>query len=501
MRLRGSIADFPLETIIQLVAGTGKTGQLEVRVAAQSGSLGFAGGKLVAATAGDDVGETALGAVFTLTDADFEFVPWSEPPAANLSGALDELLDRAVIERDQILLYRELIPRDEMRFALSERANVQGEITLTSEQWRTLRAVDGQRDLLAIAQRLAGGRLATLAVLSGLVRAGLVDTVEPPTPAPTPEPDRPFVPAADAATAEPAASAPAAAAPRWEAPVAQWEPAAEAPSWEAAPTAPTWEATTPAQEWGSTAPPVTETPPSADDRLSALPGILGPAEPAPPPTWGPLPPLEAPPGPEVDPRLAGFAAPAAETEIDPRLAAFAVPAPSEAPPVVEPAPPPTEEPKRKTGIFGGLFGARAEALAAPSPRTPVVEAASRAGKLAMFANELLAEYASGRYGKEGLDDHMPDLLMRVDEQADPIDRPLPVTDDRIDVGALERAGFPERQALPYLATVVSQIYRDAERAFGKDKAKRGYRAAQQSVFGADAHALATPELAGRLPKI
>ena len=61
--------------------------------------------------------------------------------------------------------------------------------------------------------------------------------------------------------------------------------------------------------------------------------------------------------------------------------------------------------------------------------------------------------------------------------------------------------MPEQQAVPYLAMLVSQIYEDAERTFGKDKAKKGYRAAQQQVFASDTAALTAPDVAGRLPKI
>jgi hypothetical protein len=48
---------------------------------------------------------------------------------------------------------------------------------------------------------------------------------------------------------------------------------------------------------------------------------------------------------------------------------------------------------------------------------------------------------------------------------------------------------------------VSTIYGDAEKVFGRDKAKRGYKAAQQGVFGADTSALNGPDLAGKLPKV
>ena len=48
MTLRGSTSDFPLESVIGLLAGTSKTGELQVRGDGKVGALGFAGGRLVA---------------------------------------------------------------------------------------------------------------------------------------------------------------------------------------------------------------------------------------------------------------------------------------------------------------------------------------------------------------------------------------------------------------------------------------------------------------------
>jgi hypothetical protein len=201
---------------------------------------------------------------------------------------------------------------------------------------------------------------------------------------------------------------------------------------------------------------------------------------------------------------------------DPRLAAMKMPMAPQAPAAPEPkaaaapsewAPPPsmgemTEAPKKKSGLgLGGLFRAK-ESAPEPAARTAQPErgASTRPGQLAAFCNALLTEFNSGRYGKGHVDDRIAGLLMRVDEQADPIDRPLPVVDDRLDVQALERVSMPEQQAVPYLALLVSTIYSDAEKVFGRDKAKRGYRAAQQGVFGTDTSALSGPDLAGKLPK-
>jgi hypothetical protein len=174
------------------------------------------------------------------------------------------------------------------------------------------------------------------------------------------------------------------------------------------------------------------------------------------------------------------------------------------PPQQAAAPDTTAEKDRKKSAGGFLSRFRKEETPAPAAIAhiqPASPQASKTGKLASLSNALLMEYNSGGYGKGKIETRLSNLLMRVDEQADPIDRPLPVVDDLIDAAALEREGFDEQQAVPYLATLVRQIYEDAERAFGKDKAKKGYKAAQQQVFGGDVTALQSPELAGKLPKV
>ncbi len=121
MTLRGSTSDFPLESVIGLLAGTSKTGELQVRGDGKVGALGFAGGRLVAAVMEGEGGENALGAVFAISQAEFEFTPWESAPEANLEGGdLVSLLKRAAEARDRIFDIRASIPDDRMRFRLSE---------------------------------------------------------------------------------------------------------------------------------------------------------------------------------------------------------------------------------------------------------------------------------------------------------------------------------------------------------------------------------------------
>lgn len=521
MTLRGQIADFPIETVLQLLASTGKTGQLEVRGDGQSGSLGFDGGRLVSASTGEDGGEAALGAVFTIGDGDFEFIPWSDAPAANLSGDLDQLLDRAVVERNKIVAIREIVPSDALRFRLSERAAERGEVTLSADQWRTLLAVNGERDVRGVADHLKVGRLIALGTLSGLVTAGFIDTVEPPA-EPAAAPEAPEPPSPEPAAAWQSAT-PIETANEWAAPVAEEPAAAPLNEWarpapaeavrEWAPPAPTNEWSAPARSEadlrtdlaaaldarmsGATAQPeqpLTETPLDVaperaaenDARLAAITGIFDS-----PGTPEPAAPID-----RIDEWRRG-SAPVAESEPAPAHSDLRSDLQEWATPAAEPQP---EE--KKKGLFGFLKRDEPAHEQVEQAAAPVDQgSSSRAGQLASFANELLTEYNSGQYGKGQVDDRIANLLMRVDEQADPIDRPLPIVDDRIDVAALERENVAEPQAVPYLALLVSQVYEDAERAFGRDKAKKGYRAAQQHVFGNDASALAAPDVAGRLPKL
>ena len=550
MTLRGEIEAFPLETVVQMIHSTNKTGQLEIRGADdQGGTLGFDGGRLVAAVAGEDVGEPALGAVFAVESGSFEFIPWGDAPGANLSGDLNQLLDKAVEERDRLVAIRKIVPDDRSRFRLSERAADKGNITLSADQWRTVLAVNGDRDVLGVAEHLKAGKTVTRASLATLVDAGFIDVLEPaaeappapaapaqaaaseqwspPTPtevwvAPTPEvqPDVPWAPPTPEPAAEPAA-------PSWEqrtpAPHTweqqrsigpAWEPPAPTPvpsSWDQAATPASWDqSAAPSQpsQWGA---PETDIREDLAAALDARMGAALPTEPAVEPEVAPEPsPIDIPP--VSDERLSALSGVFGPAPVAPEIAPpHSTPAPATAGDHISewsrPAPQVDGEAvpeEKKKGLFG--FLKRDE----PSHDGPAVvqagateaaPAAGRAGQLASLANALLGEYNSGQYGKGRLDDRMANLLMRVDEQADPIDRPLPIVDDRIDSQALDRENVPEQQAVPYLAILVSQIYEDAEHTFGKDKAKRGYKAAQQQVFGTDASALSAPDVAGRLPRV
>ena len=597
MTLRGSTSDFPLESVIGLLAGTSKTGELQVRGEGKVGALGFAGGRLVTAVMEGEGGENALGAVFAISQAEFEFTPWESAPEANLEGGdLVSLLKRAAEARDRIFDIRASIPDDRMRFRLSERAADQGAVTFTPDRWRALLAVNGERDVVAVAEQLRLGKMQTLSLLSGLVKDNVIEVLPPPenrtvetrpaveAPEPTaprepePAPDHPAAeswpppPSVEEAHAPTETSSGGEAAWDTSTPDVAEQPQVTSNDWST--SAPDWTAREP-EAPASTEPPAAppevredlqaeiakrmdgfgvapepsapgvEVPPAVDDRLSSLSGLFAPgpaasasAQAAPQaqdakPTendWWRAPgggaPVQSAPSTGA-PAESWMTAPPASKEAPANEWAPTAKPPADANPWGAPAqpesatkdgaaaltdewaPPPqqpaasdigAEKDKKKSGGFLSRF--RKEDTPTPLAHIgPASPAAGNTGKLASLSNALLMEYNSGGYGKGKIETRLSNLLMRVDEQADPIDRPLPVVDDLIDAAALEREGFDQQQAVPYLATLVRQIYEDAERAFGKDKAKKGYKAAQQQVFGGDTNALQSPELAGKLPKV
>ena len=321
------------------------------------------------------------------------------------------------------------------------------------------------------------------------------------------EPDSPSrdAPVADIRTWD-APSEPAAPASSWDAPVGQTR------TWQtpAVPTETERDWGLPPQDWETAG---RSSAPARTEPGQIEPGQIEPARPGPALNDSLADPIAASEGEE---RAAQSAAQATDTAIDerlsalsafgggsawppadePRATAFSAPTPVAEP---EPEAPPAEEPKKKGGLFSGLFkkDATQARVERPAVGGPSVETGSRVTKLAGFANALLDEFNNGQYGKGRLDDRIANLLMRVDEQADPIDRPLPIVDDRIDVSTLERASMSERQVAPYLALLITQIYEDAEHSFGKEKAKRGFKTVQAAVVG-DPAALGTDL---RLPRV
>jgi CheY-like chemotaxis protein len=91
----GSIATTLLSDVLALYARAGRTGVLDVRGPARTGSVWFEDGELVHAACGAHTGATALFEVLCWNEGRFAFRCALPPTARSLSGSLPELLARA----------------------------------------------------------------------------------------------------------------------------------------------------------------------------------------------------------------------------------------------------------------------------------------------------------------------------------------------------------------------------------------------------------------------
>ncbi|HYR93647.1 MAG TPA: DUF4388 domain-containing protein, partial [Methylomirabilota bacterium] len=239
MTLRGSTGEFPLEVVLRLLADQKKTGELAIRGQGGEGALGIAQGRVVTAVFADEQPVPALGSIFQITEAQFEFTPWDEAPPANLEGDLQDNLRKANEYREWLAAVRQVVPNDQLRFRLSERAAEQGAVTFTSDRWRVVLAVNGERDVNAMASHLHLERDAALTTLAGLVRDGVIETMEAP---PAPEAPPPSAAQAAPAPAPVEAAAPPVKESDWTAALVREAAAEPAPAAEPPPAADPWAA-------------------------------------------------------------------------------------------------------------------------------------------------------------------------------------------------------------------------------------------------------------------
>jgi hypothetical protein len=173
--LSGSLANFGVASVAQLLANTNKTGDLLVARGPWVGQLSLENGRLTAAQVEDETGRAALELIATgMRDGVFEF---SEgPPTSTSRGELgsDALayLTRLADAPTAVWTRRVPAPTAVPRVLVSD-APDDSEIALPRTALYVLLDVDGRRMVREIATR--HGLLRTLTALGQLCERGLVE--------------------------------------------------------------------------------------------------------------------------------------------------------------------------------------------------------------------------------------------------------------------------------------------------------------------------------------
>lgn len=179
MALLGTLAEFHVDDILLLLAGTKKTGVLAVEGGRRAGRIWMDAGHLVGAELADQ--QDAAAVVFELlrlSDGKFAFEAGAMP--ANL-GAPQDVQTVLAQARTKLAEWREIervVPSMASIVVLDAAAGEQGPLTITAEQWRTVAAVGPGGTVGEVAGRLGLPEFDTCKAVKDVVDAGLV-TVTP----------------------------------------------------------------------------------------------------------------------------------------------------------------------------------------------------------------------------------------------------------------------------------------------------------------------------------
>ncbi|MBK9178379.1 MAG: DUF4388 domain-containing protein [Acidimicrobiales bacterium] len=295
MSLQGTLDTFPLDDVLQLLAGTRKTGRLEVSGSRVAGSIWTVDGAVVAAVStslpsGAPVAE-AVFEILSYREGAFVFEAGVAHPGAGPPIAVDALLTQWEDEQ-------RALARPDAWVTLAHEAPA-AQVDLSADEWRLVATIGGGIEAGAVAARLGASAMETARALRRLLDSGLLvmsDGASPPV----------IVDARDVATRPAAAAAPAPApAPAAPAPAAP-APAPAAP----APAAPAPAPAAPAPAAPALAPLPAQAPPAPSPELGGdlgivIPGfdsLLGEAASAAPGSGAPPPEVAAPPAGAAEPR-------------------------------------------------------------------------------------------------------------------------------------------------------------------------------------------------------
>lgn len=190
MALEGTLRDFSLPDIIQLISLGRKSGAVKlIGPDKEQGSIYFKGGRVTSATLGDMLPQDAVYTFFTWNEGSFSFTDGVEPPENTipLTQSNESIIMEGTRRADEWQRLRERVPSLDIVINLMSDPMAGGrEINLRPDEWKVLTLVNSHDNIRTIARRSGFGEFKTAKIVYNLLLAGLVQVVEeqPPTPPP-----------------------------------------------------------------------------------------------------------------------------------------------------------------------------------------------------------------------------------------------------------------------------------------------------------------------------
>jgi hypothetical protein len=175
MALQGSLEDFELTDVFQLIQLGQKDGGLRIQTDDDVGIVYFKGGMVIHAKTNSILGEPAIDTILSWKTGRFVFNPNEETLESTVDLPIQQVILEAARRIDEMNKIQKVIPSFDAVVKIVEVPDAGVEkIHLKPEEWKVLSFVDGMRAIKKIASKANISEFETARILYGLISSGLV---------------------------------------------------------------------------------------------------------------------------------------------------------------------------------------------------------------------------------------------------------------------------------------------------------------------------------------
>lgn len=178
MSFQGSLRELQLADVVQLVAGSGKTGKFVLAHDDEEGEIFLKQGRIVHAQVGGVSGEEAVYILASWSAGEFSFQPGAESDRETVHKSNTRLMMEAAHQHDEWRVLGRKIPGLSAVPTLAS-PEAGRPVTLSPVEWRQIVAIDGKKSVRDLARESATSSFEVAKTLYGLVTAGLVEMRPP----------------------------------------------------------------------------------------------------------------------------------------------------------------------------------------------------------------------------------------------------------------------------------------------------------------------------------
>ncbi len=178
MGLEGSLKDFDITNILQLIQMGDKDGALVIETVGDKGIIFFENGTVVHAETNREKDINAVNEMLRWSEGKFVFEPDRKADEKTMEIPIQHLMLEAARQVDEWKQIEKVIPSVDVVIDYVPDPQVDTDhIELTGDEWKILSFINGKRTIREIASKVKMSHFDTAKVIYGLVTSGLLQVV------------------------------------------------------------------------------------------------------------------------------------------------------------------------------------------------------------------------------------------------------------------------------------------------------------------------------------